>query len=259
MKYGVCAVVATAGELQAQGWDYVEESVQGLLHAHDQTAAEWRGGDLALASPLPIRCANLMVPASLKVTGPAADVGALAKYMSIMLSRAHRVGIKTIVFGSGGARAVPDGFDRAKATAQIVSFLKSAAPVAADHDITIAIEHLNVKECNILTTVEECADVARQVDHPAVAVLFDTYHFWLDKNPISQLRAALPLIRHVHVADEHGRVAPGTASIPSNYREVFRVLKEAGYDRTISVEARDVDVSKSGSVLEFLRREWAAA
>lgn len=262
MRYGVCTAVANASVLKAQGWDYVEESVQGLLHAHDQSAGEWSGASQASASELPVWAANMMVPASHKVTGPDVDAGKLAKYMSVMLSRAQRVGIKKVVFGSGGARMVPDGWDKGRAREQIVSFLKSAAPVAGDLGVLLVVEHLNKLECNILTGLEECGDIVRAVGHPSVQLLFDTYHFWMDKLPMDELRRSAKLIRHVHVADVEERVYPGAsgAGKGSDYGAVFKVLKEAGYDGGISVEALNFDLGKDGGkALAFLKDAWAKA
>src|SRR5207248_659966 len=106
-------------------------------------------------APLPIPAANSLVPASLKITGPTADLDALKKYMTTVLSRAQRLGIKTLVFGSGGARNVPDRFDREKAGKQIEDFVRASADIAAQHGVTLVAEPLNRGECNIINTVAE--------------------------------------------------------------------------------------------------------
>lgn len=259
MKFGICTAVANATAVKAAGWDYVEESVQGLLHAHDQAAGEWVGADLVGGAALPVPAANMMVPADHKVTGPDVNPGKLATYMSIALSRAQRVGINTVVFGSGGARMVPEGFDKAKATDQIVSFLKSVAPVAEDHGVTIVVEHLNKTECNILNGVDECAEVVRRVDHPAVRLLVDTYHVWVDGIDYSEIEKNVSLVRHVHLADKEGRVAPGLSGT-SDYVPIFKILKQGGYKGKISVEAMKFDVVSEGpKVLKTVKDAWAAA
>lgn len=259
MKFGICTSVGNASAVKGAGWDYVEESVQGLLHAHDQPAGEWIGADLVGGAALPVPAANMMVPADHKVTGPEVNAGKLATYMSIALSRAQRVGISTIVFGSGGARMVPEGFDKARATDQIVSFLKSVAPVAEDHGVTIVVEHLNQKECNILNGVDECAEVVRRVDHPAVRLLVDTYHVWVDGIDYSEIEKNVSLVRHVHLADLEGRVAPGLSG-KSAYGPIFKILKSGGYKGRISVEALQFDITVDGAkVLKTVKEAWGAA
>jgi sugar phosphate isomerase/epimerase len=259
MKLGLCSSVSNAATIRSAGFDFVEENVQGLLHAHDQTADQWRGADLALSSPLPVPSANSMVPGHLKITGPSADPIALAKYMTVALSRARRVGIGTIVFGSGGARAVPDGFSHTTATDQIVTFLKSVAPLAEDNGVTLVVEHLNRKECNILNGIAECADVVRRVNHPAVRLLFDSYHFWMDGLDLRELADNIDLVRHVHLADHAGRVPPGVSG-KNDYRPVFALLKKAGYGGRLAVESAPFDIVAQGpEITRFVRQAYADA
>ena len=67
----------------------------------------------------------------------------------------------------------------------------------------------------------------------------------------------MPFIKHVHLADEQGRVAPGVSG-NSDYRPFFRVLKNGGYDGNISIECK-VTPEQFESVLAYLKREWAEA
>lgn len=263
MLIGLCTAVANAAAAKAAGFDFVEENVQGLLHPHDQSATDWKGNQLTGAAPVPVLAANCLLPGDHKVTGPAADPARLARYIAVVVSRAQRCGIRTLVFGSGGARNVPDGFNRSAATAQIVTFLRSAAPVAADHGVTLVVEHLNRKECNILNTLTEAAEVVREVSHPAVRLLFDTHHFWLEGGTPQELRACLPLIHHVHLADRDGRTAPGLVTTPPDgrdYTALLRPLKASGYGGAVSVESAGFDIASKGNVVaSFIRDAWHAA
>ncbi|HEY8668689.1 MAG TPA: hypothetical protein VIL86_18725, partial [Tepidisphaeraceae bacterium] len=67
---------------------------------------------------------------------------------------------------------------------------------------------------------------------------------------------AVPWIKHVHLADKSGRLAPGE-SRQADYRPVFKILKEARYSGRMSVEAMNFDIPKAGPrVLKFLRNQW---
>src|ERR1019366_5699864 len=127
MKFGICTSWTSAKAVQSAGWDYIEESVQAVLQGTVDDA-NWTEGAKITASVLPIPVANMLVPAAIRITGPAVDLSALQKYMTRVLSRADIVGMKTLVFGSGGARNIPDGFDRSAAFNQIVEFLRISAP-----------------------------------------------------------------------------------------------------------------------------------
>lgn len=256
MKFGICTSVTNADAVQTAGWDYIEDNVQSLLQGLTPDD-QWTPPAKAA---LPILAANVLVPASLKITGPDADLSRLTAYMTTVMSRAQRVGIGKLVFGSGAARAVPDGFDRKKAAQQIVDFSTMAADLAARRNITLVIEPLNKGECNIVNSVAEGMQYVKAVHHPAFQCLVDSYHFWLEDEPLENLRAAMPWIKHVHLADKDGRVAPGLSG-KADYRPIFRVLKDGGYDSTMSFEGTampDFPVT-APKVLEFIRRQWSEA
>jgi sugar phosphate isomerase/epimerase len=209
---------------------------------------------------LPIVAANVLVPGSLKIVGPDADLSALTKYITTVMIRAGKVGLSKLVFGSGGARNVPDGFDRTKAVQQITDFATMAADQAGKNGITLVIEPLNRSECNIINSVSEGMEYVRSISHPHFQCLVDSYHFWLEDEPLSNLKAAMPSIKHVHLADKDGRVAPGLSGT-ADYRPFFRVLKDGRYNSTISFEGKDMPdfAVTAPKVLEFIKRQWSEA
>jgi D-psicose/D-tagatose/L-ribulose 3-epimerase len=254
MRFGICTTIEKSAAARDAGWDYIEESVQGLLQGLEPDE-RWTGPARAKASALPILAANMLVPAALKITGPDVDVEKLSSYMREVLRRADQMNIRTLVFGSGGARNVPDAFPCDTAAEQITEFVRTSASVAAECGVTIVIEPLHRGECNIINSVAEAMKYVVAVGHPNLRCLVDSYHSWVEDEPLDDVRLAMPSIQHVHVADKIGRVAPGESG-QSDYRPLFRVLKDGGYDGLISVEA-SFDVPVSGKrVLEFLRKQW---
>jgi D-psicose/D-tagatose/L-ribulose 3-epimerase len=270
MQFGICSNVENASIAAQQGWDYVEPSVQDLLNGQVEDG-QWNGAARIAGCALPARCANLLVPPGLKITGSSADPQKLAGYMRRVCRRAQACGIDTLVFGSAGARNVPDGFDRERACTQIIAFARASAAIAEQHAVVIVCEPLNRGESNIINSVAEAMAIVTAVNHPNFACLVDSYHLWAENEPLENVERALQAgaVRHVHVADRIGRVAPGEsgAAAEQDYRELFRVLKSGGarggqgYDRTISVEALGfADIAGVGPrVLAFLRRQWEQA
>lgn len=255
MQFGICKGPEHAAAVKAAGWDFVEGNVQSMFKGESAEV------DLSAikAAALPVPSANCLVPGSLRITGPSVDFDALRAYMTNVLERAAQTETRMLVFGSGGARNVPDGFDRAKAREQIVAFVRMSAEIAEQHDVTIVVEPLNKGECNIINSVAEGMDYVREVNHPYFKCLVDSYHFWLEDEPLSNLESAMPWIAHVHVADKVGRTAPGESGEPeqSPYREFFRVLKAGNYRGLISVESKAFDLEQDGArILEFLRDQW---
>ena len=129
MRFGICSKAQRAGELRSAGADFVEENIQAFLQGFIADA-EWQGMEVARASALPILAANSLVPADLKIVGPSVDFEKLRGYIGKVVARAQKVGMKILVFGSGAARNVPEGFDRERAQTQIVAFCRMAAELA---------------------------------------------------------------------------------------------------------------------------------
>ena len=254
MQFGVCSSLGQAEAVRSAGWDYVEAGVPELLQGTVDDAV-WTGQRLAAQSPLPILTAYLLVPPAIKIVGPAADLAALTTYLSRVVRRARQLDIRVLGFGSGGARNVPDGFERGRAMEQLVAFARVAAQVAGEAGVVIAMEPLNRPECNFINTIAEVAAIVRAVDSPAFRALLDTYHLWREAEPLANVTAAAPLIAHVHVADLDNRTPPGESGT-SDYRPIFRLLKAGGYDGLMSVESKAFDADSGRRSLEFLKRQW---
>lgn len=259
IQFGICTTVERSAEVRAAGWDFVEETILGLLQG---TVAdeEWNGEQRARGSVLPIPAANMLVPASLKITGPEASLPRLEQYLTRVMQRAAAVGMHILVFGSGGARSVPEGFDRKEADKQILAFAQLAAALAAQHGITVVVEALNRRESNIINSIAEAMAVVNAVNHPNLQCLLDSYHLWLEDEPVESVREAIASIRHVHLADKEGRMPPGESG-RNDYRPLFAELKRGAYDGMISIEpAKFDDIKGAGPrVLAFLKKQWQEA
>ena len=122
-------------------------------------------------------------------------------------------GARLVVFGSGTARAIPDGFPREQATEQLVTFLRLVAQVATANEIIIAIEPLNRKESNVINSVADGVALAAQVNRAPIRVLADFYHMDEENEPLAHISQYKNWLAHIHVADT-GRLAPGTGRLP---------------------------------------------
>jgi sugar phosphate isomerase/epimerase len=256
MRFGICTKLETADAVKDAGWDFVEENAQGLFRGLE---GSWAGQVRAATAPLPIPAANTLVPGSLKITGPEVNSDRLKEYMTRVLERAGQIGTNILVFGSGGARNVPDGFDRDKAKQQIIDFVKMVLPIAQKNSVTIVAEPLNRQECNIINTVADAMEYVRAVNHPNFKCLVDSYHLWMENEPVANVAENIGAIKHVHLADKDERVAPGLSGT-ADYRPLFKALKQGKYEGLISVEALDFDIEKDGKkVLSFVNKQWNEA
>ena len=251
VQFGICMPVADAGIAQAAGFDFIEPTVRSLSPLEPDFDTIRAPFDRA---PLPTPVFNVFVPSEIPVTGPDVAWPRVESYLEAAIGRVAALGGEVIVFGSGGARNVPDGFARAEAHRQLARFLRLAGDAAERRDVTIVIEPLNSRDSNIITSVVEGMELAQAADHARVRLLADLYHMMEDDEPLENITTCAQWIKHVHVADT-GRGAPGEGSYP--YREFFRRLHKGGYSGRISIECRWDDLAaQAGPSGRFLRRTW---
>jgi sugar phosphate isomerase/epimerase len=234
MRIGVCTAPEGV-KSPVDGLDFVEGTVGNLLCPSDGEAAFAARLAAAEACPLPVEAANCLLPGELKTTGPDVDVAAVDAYITTVCRRARQMGLAMLVYGSGGSRRVPEGFDPAAAGDQIVEHLKRWGEIAAACEVTFVLEPLNLAECNIVNTVGEGAELVSRAGHPNARLLADTYHMAKDGDPPEAIRAAGGLIVHAHCAEAAGRVPVGLGG--EDHRPYFRALKDIGYDGRIAIEA----------------------
>jgi len=257
MRFGCCAGPEMGEVLAQAGYDYIELSVSRHLQP-EMDSQEWDALHRDIeGQPLPVEVFNTFLPADLKVTGPSVDAERIGRYLKVALERAAGLGGEVIVFGSGGARGIPEGFPRKRAWQQLLDFVRRAGEEAARVGMLIAIEPLNRAECNVLTDLEEAVQLAREADHPQMRVLADLYHMVREAEPMARLLTAGEWIAHVHVADTDRR-APGSGSYP--YPAFFAALRQIGYDGRCSIECRWEDLAaECAAALQFLRQGWDEA
>ena len=246
---------ATLKTLSDAGCDFFEFGV-GMLcpEAPKSLFEEFKA--LVANSPLRAECFNSFIPANLRVTGPDVDKVRLDNYLDGATERTAELGGEIIVFGSGGARHVPEGFSRKLAHDQILEFLGVAANYAQQHGLVIAIEPLNRSETNLINSIAEAVQYADEIARPEIKVLVDFYHQMVEGEAFDQIVRAGERIAHVHVADTD-RLYPGSGKY--DYQGFARSLADAGYNKRISVECnfRDFDQEVPQSI-QFLREVFNA-
>lgn len=248
MKIGVCTGLDNIQLAAECGFDFVECGASWLAGLSDEEYQGWLSRKESF--PIPVLCCNGFLPASVPITGPAADAWQQNTYVDKTFARASALGVKTVVFGSSRARNVPHGADYTQAWRQIVDFLRRCIPYCEQYGITIAIEPLNRWEANIVHLVSEAQLLAAMVNHPRIAVLGDTYHMDCSAEPFSALTHAGALLRHVHISypmvAERTRIFPAPGDGCPDYAEVIAILKAMDYQGDISVEAGCRDFAAEG-------------
>ncbi len=238
--------LAIVEELAAFGYDYIELSLRDLAVLPEPALVALTSR--LSRSGLACEVCNNFFPPEIRLTGPAVDLSAALRYAEHALATAARVGASVVIFGSSGARNVPAGFLHEDAWGQLRTLLTALAPIAGRHGITLAIEHLNRGESNILNSVAEGWRMAQEVAYPRVRLLIDAYHLLVEHEPLAILAQVAPALAHVHVAQGIDRRFPaGSDTALSTF---FAALHATGYAQRCSVEAysRDFTTDAPGAL-----------
>ncbi|GGE42792.1 sugar phosphate isomerase/epimerase [Pedobacter psychrotolerans] len=178
---------------------------------------------------------NVMFPGQMKIAGPDVQEQVVLNYADRLFSRAKLAKIKVIVLGSGAARRLPDHYDINKATADFVSLSKKIAAIAKKYNVKIALENLQSKETNFLTSVKSAADVVRRVNHPNFKLNADIFHMRREGELPQSIIDAKDLLIHCEIAEDKERTLPGIMG--DDFRPYLQALRTAKYKGPIFVEA----------------------
>jgi sugar phosphate isomerase/epimerase len=223
-----------APEFAAAGFGYLELSMTSELVPDKPEADFLLSLERLKALPIPCPMMNGFLPGNgPKIVGPQADLPALLRWVQVAFPRARRAGVSLITVGSGGARRIPKDFETDRAREQFSKAMAAVAAVAKDNGLTLAVENLNSGETNLgISLAETMAMIAAA--GPEVKITVDLYHMLRDKDPATELRKTADRLVHVHVAENKGRLAPGTGG--EDFRPHLSILREMGYKGSFSFE-----------------------
>lgn len=243
MRYGVCIgedfkKIAFAKKC---GFDYIESCFAPLGRGSEEKYQEL----VAAVKENDIKCevVNCFMPGDLPVAVENPDYDAIREYVERGMSRGEAIGLKKVVYGSGGARKIQDGGSYADTVAKNEYFLREiVAPIAEKYGITVVIEPLCPKDCNIFNTVKESCVLASSVASDNIQTLADLYHMCVIGDTMENIVDIKGSLHHAHIAEPEKRVYPKQGD-SFDYKLFIDAIEEAGCE-TCSIEANSEDWEK---------------
>ncbi len=224
-----------ARDAREAGFDYVEVQVENILHPREPKSVFEDAVAKFRDAGLPVEAHNAFLSGPLVCVGPEANPGAVEEFAATCFERMAALGSKVMVFGSGGARTIPDGWPREKAVEQFVALLARLGALAAANGVELLVEPLARCVCNFVNTVDEGAELARACGSPVVGSIADSVHWTRNGEGAETIMAAKDKLRHVHVATFPNRKAPGVE--PWDFGPFLRAVRATGYDGRVTIEA----------------------
>ncbi len=253
MDIGWCAPIDDAPRVKTAGCDFIEVGLAPMRLEDDAAFKIAKRAVSAISLPVPVF--NRFLPTGMHVVGPAVDRPRIQRYLERVAAIVSDAGAEIVVFGSGWARHVPDGWSRNEADRQFRDMVTASADVLARVGATLALESQNDHETNYLTTLAEAVEMARSVNHPNVRVMTDTYHLHEMSEPLTLVAHAAPWLAHVHVSDS-GRELPGEGTYA--FDPFFACLRDQHYRGKLSLEMmREVSDDEMTRALSHVRACWS--
>jgi hydroxypyruvate isomerase len=122
----------------------------------------------------------------------------------------------------------------------IIVGLKKVAPNAAEHEITLILEPMNIRvdhKGHCLYGSPDPVRICREVNSKFVKINWDLYHMQISEGDLcGRMKDGFDQIGYLQLADHPGRNEPGTGEI--HYPRVLRAAHELGYRGYVGLECR---------------------
>jgi sugar phosphate isomerase/epimerase len=234
-----CKIVGNAGYkgIEVAAFTLVKESVQEIspVRRREMVSTMKNAG---------IECAGLHwllapPPKGLHFTTPDAAVRQRSiAYLDELIDFCSDLGGPYMIFGSPKQRnTVGTSIEEAKK--YFAEGLARVADHAEERGVKILIEALGKRTTDVVNTLAEALALAKQINHPAIHIMFDFNNTVDETEPYDVLlRKYFNHIHHVHVQEIGGKHL-GTGNAVNDYVKAFQTLKDFNYDKWISLEVFD--------------------
>jgi sugar phosphate isomerase/epimerase len=160
-----------------------------------------------------------------------------ARYFIHLVHLCADLGGDVLVIGSPKQRSLLPGVSPEQATDYAIDVLSPSLPIAADRNVTLALEPLTPSDTDFITTADQAIALIDRVGHPNFKLNLDVRAMSSESRPIPDvIRSARGHIAHVQVNDPNN-LGPGMGDV--RYDPIIEALRDVNYDGWLSVEAFD--------------------
>jgi len=216
----------------APGWDFTEIPVGEFLAPFNSNA--WWAERRAHIESLPVApikgTSHLLDKFGLIATGPGLDWEQVEFWIQRAFQRIADLGIP-VVGCYGGHFPIPEGYSRSKVVDEAIRFCNLLADCARPHGIKIALEPYSGENLLFRRYLEGLA-FAREVNRPEIHLMADLNYFIALNQDLEDIAQAPEMLVHAHIAGTGAQ--PGVGDLVDFHTHFFRVLRDIGYEGTVS-------------------------
>jgi sugar phosphate isomerase/epimerase len=230
------------------GWEYFEvpAGIHGSAAITDWEWQEYRNMYQADGRPTPVS-SHFLGPG--KTTRGASGIFYDRELLEFSISRVVRrmaeLGVKYLGCYGGHFR-IQEGFSRTRALDQAISTVNIAADYAAKHGMEIALEP-QAEPDTLFPRYLEGIEFAKMTGRSNVKVMADLNYFLkLDQN-LEDILKYPEYCLNVHIQGDGG-AQPNVGNREDILLRLFRILKDAGYDKGVSAACPWVNTRDAGEI-----------
>ena len=233
MKIGVCMTAEEALTAFPPAADYVDVLAHPLIKLAPDV---WRNITHAVrAGEVKVYSSVCLFPGDILLCGDSFDLAAISDFSDRVLHAQAELGIKTVVFGSGNSRRIPDGFSHERAWAQLDEAGAALADLAKSYGQSIGVEFLSPAEDNTFNSLTTTVRYIERLGRENMGVTLDFYHFNNSGEDLSLIETYKDLILHAHIASPT-RKACKSEEDWAFFRERVALLDKIGYTSNLTYE-----------------------
>ena len=234
-----CRIVKNAGYkgIEVAAFTFVKEGVEEISPQKcKQMVSVMKGVGLECAG---IHWLLAPPPKELHFTTPDTDVRRKTiTYFDKLIDFCGDLGGPCMVFGSPNQRGTM-GIPIKEAKKYFAEGLAKVADHAQKRGVKILIEHLPEYATDVINTLQEALELAKQINHPVIQIVFDFHNAVDETKPFDVLlQKYYKNIEHIHIQEMDGKHL-GTGTGINDYAKAFQTLKDLKYDKWISLEVFD--------------------
>lgn len=159
-------------------------------------------------------------------------------YLEHACQRAKLLGMDRIIIGNGKARLLIDETSIEKEN-RFIDFMRMFAEIAGNHDVEVILEPLGPMYSNYINTLPEAVRIIREAGMPNLFTMADLRHLVWAKEPLADIVSYSAYVHHIHLDYP---ISYPERSFPNidddfDYKEFLDVIKESGYQGTLTIEA----------------------
>lgn len=181
----------------------------------------------------------------------AEDRQKLLDYTLEAIDFAAYIGCKNLIFGCPKNRNIPNKFNRDKAKALFVSWLKSINEHASKKGVYLLLEaNPKIYNTNFLNSTSDTAQLLKELDLSNIGLNLDFGTIVQSKEKLDELEQYLSLVKHVHISEPFLEKPRRR----KNHKKLAEVLKKNHYSGFVSLEMKELNsITEVKETLQYIK------